>query len=203
MMATVNSLQPNKEYIVPTPARTSLARIVEVARGILEADGLAALTMQRVAEVVGVRAPSLYKRVSSRDELVRLVIEHVASELADRVSRAAGSGDPRRDLRALAHAFRAFGHANPGAFAAIFSRLPEASRPDLATLASASEAVLATAARLGGPDHALESARLVVAWAYGFVSMELAGAFRLGGDVDAAFDFGIDRLADTLDRSSL
>lgn len=51
---------------------------------------------------------------------------------------------------------------------------------------------------LGGPEQALESARLVVAWAHGFVSLELAGAFRLGGDVDAAFDFGIDRLTDAL-----
>ena len=28
--------------------------------------------------------------------------------------------------------------------------------------------------------------------------MELADAFRMGGDVDAAFDFGIERLADAL-----
>jgi AcrR family transcriptional regulator len=183
---------------VPTPARTSLESIVAAARGILEADGLAAITMQRVAEVVGVRPPSLYKRVRSRDELVRLVIEDVTAELADRVGRSVRSDDPRHDLRALAHAFRGFGHANPGAYAAIFSRLPEASRPDLTILAPANEAVVATAARLGGPEHALEGARLVVAWAHGFVSMELAGAFRLGGDIDAAFDFGIDRLTDAL-----
>jgi AcrR family transcriptional regulator len=183
---------------VPTPARTSLDRIVEAARGILEADGLAALTMQRVAQAVGVRPPSLYKRVRSRDELVRLVVEDVAAQLAHTVGRAAGSGDPRADVRALAHAFRDFGKAHPGAYAAIFSRLPEASRPDLATMAPANDVVVATAASLAGPEHALEAARLIVAWAHGFVSMELAGAFRLGGDVDAAFDFGIERLSDGL-----
>jgi AcrR family transcriptional regulator len=183
---------------LPTPARTSLDSIVEAARGILEADGLSALTMQRVAQVVGVRAPSLYKRVRSRDELVRLVVEDVASQLADQVGRAGGSGDARRDLRALAHAFRAFGQANPGAYAAIFSRLPEASRPDLATLAPANDVMVAVAASLAGPERALEGARLIVAWAHGFVSMELAGAFRLGGDIDVAFDFGIDRLTEAL-----
>ena len=34
----------------------------------------------------------------------------------------------------------------------------------------------------------------MVAYAHGFVSMELAGAFRLGGNVDDAFDYGIDTL---------
>jgi AcrR family transcriptional regulator len=72
---------------VPTPARTSLESIGAAARGILEADGLAAITKKRVAEVVGVRPPSLSKRVRSRDELVRLVIEDVTAELADRVGR--------------------------------------------------------------------------------------------------------------------
>jgi hypothetical protein len=43
-----------------------------------------------------------------------------------------------------------------------------------------------------GQERALEAARTLVAWAHGFVSMELSGAFRLGGDVDAAFAFGVD-----------
>jgi hypothetical protein len=35
---------------------------------------------------------------------------------------------------------------------------------------------------------------MVVAWIHGFVSMELAGAFRLGGDVQVAFDYGLERI---------
>jgi hypothetical protein len=48
--------------------------------------------------------------------------------------------------------------------------------------------------RLVGEAQALESARTVVAWAHGFVSMELAGAFRLGGDLDVAYAFGIEAI---------
>ena len=43
-------------------------------------------------------------------------------------------------------------------------------------------------------------ARTVTAWASGFIAMELAGQFRFDGDVDHAFEFGVDRLADALDR---
>lgn len=55
-------------------------------------------------------------------------------------------------------------------------------------------AVLHASARLAGEADALEAARTVTAWANGFIAMELAGAFRLGGDVDRAFAYGIDRL---------
>jgi AcrR family transcriptional regulator len=180
---------------MPTPARTSIAAIVEAARVILEADGLEGLTMQRVGQAVGVRPPSLYKRVRSRGELVRLVVEDVAAQLAREVGRAAGSGDPHEALQAMAYAFRRFAHQNPGAYAVLFGPLPEDSRPELSTLGAASEAVLATAGALAGPEHALEGARMIVAWVHGFVSMELSGAFRLAGDVEDAFAFGIQRLA--------
>lgn len=156
--------------------------------------------MQRVADAVGVRPPSLYKRVRSRGDLVRLLVEEAHRRLAAAVSEAAGSGDPRRDLGAVAHAFRAFAHAHPRAYAVVFGSIREDWRPDPATLAPANDAVLRIAASLAGPDHALEGARMLVAWAHGFVSMELAGAFRLGGDVDDAFMFGIERLADALAR---
>jgi hypothetical protein len=48
--------------------------------------------------------------------------------------------------------------------------------------------------RLAGRERALETARLLTAFVHGFASMELAGAFRLGGDVDAAYRFGIDTI---------
>jgi hypothetical protein len=49
-----------------------------------------------------------------------------------------------------------------------------------------------------GEDRALEAARLVTAFAHGFVSMEITGAFRLGGDVDEAYRYGVGVLVDGL-----
>lgn len=183
---------------MPTPARTSLEKIVQASRSIVEAGGLDSLTMQRVASAVGVRAPSLYKHVRNRDALVRLVIEGVARELTETLDAAAKTGDPLADLRSLAHALRAYAHANPAAYGLLFAHLPAEARPDQDNLARTSAAVLRTTATLAGADLALEAARMVVAWAHGFISMELAGAFRLGGDLDRAYAFGIEQLGAAL-----
>jgi AcrR family transcriptional regulator len=179
---------------VPTPARTSIEAIVSAGRDVLERDGLDGLTMQRIADAVGIRAPSLYKRVRDRHDLIRLIVEDISAELARILDAAAVTGSPRRDLRALAMTFRAYAHAHPEAHALLFARLPEGARPDLELTTRGSETILRTARTLAGPEFGLEAARTVVAWVHGFVSMELAGAFRLGGDVDRAFSFGIDRL---------
>ncbi|MEV4656153.1 TetR/AcrR family transcriptional regulator [Micromonospora sp. NPDC049301] len=183
---------------MPTPDRTSLADIVEAARDILESEGLPRLTMQAVAERVGVRAPSLYKRVRNRDALIRLVAEAIVRDLGEQLSSVASSGDPGRDLGELARAFRAFAHAHPAGYQLIFANGREETRPSLDTLTEASAPALRLAADLAGPEHALEAARMVTAWANGFVSMEFAGAFNLGGDLDEAFEFGIIRLTAAL-----
>ncbi|RZT77520.1 TetR family transcriptional regulator [Micromonospora violae] len=179
---------------MPTPDRTSLADIVEAARGILESEGLARLTMQAVAERVGVRAPSLYKRVRNRDALIQLVTEAVVHDLGEQLGAVASSGDPGRDLGELARTFRAFAHAQPAGYQLIFANGNIETRPSLDTLSRASAPALRVAADLAGPEHALEAARMFTAWANGFVSMEHAGAFNLGGDLDEAFEFGISRL---------
>lgn len=102
---------------MPAPALTSTAAIVAAGRRLLEERGADALTMRDIAEAVGVRAPSLYKRVRDRTDLVRLILESVTDELADALDKAAGSGDPVQDLKAMADAYRAFAHANPAAWA--------------------------------------------------------------------------------------
>jgi AcrR family transcriptional regulator len=94
---------------MPTPDRTSLAEIVETGRELLEQGGLDGLTMQAVADRVGVRAPSLYKRVRNRRELVALIADATVRELGDRLdAAAAGEPDARRALAALARAARSF-----------------------------------------------------------------------------------------------
>jgi AcrR family transcriptional regulator len=183
---------------MPTPDRTSLDDIIRAGRDILESEGLARLTMQAVADRVGVRAPSLYKRVRSRDDLVGLIAEATVHALGERLDAVAGSGDARTDLGELARAFRAFAHARPAGYHLIFAPRPHVSRPNLDSLAHASAPVLRVAADLAGPQDAMEAARMITAWANGFVSMELAGAFNLGGDIDRAYEFGIARLADAL-----
>ncbi|MEV0719296.1 TetR/AcrR family transcriptional regulator [Asanoa sp. NPDC050611] len=183
---------------MPTPDRTSLEDIVRAAREILESHGLAGLTMQAVADRVGVRAPSLYKRVRSRNDLVGLVARATVRDLSDRLDAVVRSADPRADLGELARAFRAFAHARPAGFRLILGWGPETRKLDPDEQLRASASVLRVAADLAGPAHALEAARMITAWANGFISMELGGGFNLGGDIEEAYEFGIARLADAL-----
>jgi AcrR family transcriptional regulator len=178
----------------PAPSRTSVDAIVAAARRILEADGLAAVTMRSVAEAVGVQGPSLYKRVPDRPALVRAVADGVVADLAGTLTLAAETGDPPTDLRSVATAYRDFVHRNPNGYRLLFADLPVGAAPDPAALAALADPIVRAMAALSGDRDALEGARTFVAWAHGFVSMELAGAFRLGGDLDAAYAFGIESI---------
>ena len=180
--------------VSPAPARTSNDAIVRAARVILEADGLSGLTMRRVAEAVGVKGPSLYKRIPDREALLRAVADGVVDDLSQAMARADATDDPRADLEAAAHAYRDFVRRNPNGYRLLFTELPSGARPEPAILAALGEPIVRSVARLAGGAKALEGARTLVAWAHGFVSMELAGAFRLGGDLDAAYAFGIEAI---------
>jgi AcrR family transcriptional regulator len=177
---------------MPAPAQTSTDAIVAAGRRLLEERGADALTMRDVADAVGVRAPSLYKRVRDRTDLFRLILEDVADELTEMMDAAAGSGDPAADLRAMAAAYRAFGHANPAAWGLLNAPQPLPGATERSVRYSAT--LLRTVAAVAGERDALPAARTLVPWVQGFVTMELAGAFRLGGDVEAAWRFGLDHL---------
>ncbi|WP_022893467.1 TetR/AcrR family transcriptional regulator [Agromyces subbeticus] len=187
---------------MPTPHRTSLAEIIDAGRSLLESAGLSGLTMQAVADRVGVRAPSLYKRVSNRRELIALVAEATVRDLGDRLDAAVdGEPDPRAALAALAREARSFARERPVAFGLVFAPGVDVDL-DPESLARASATVVRLAGELAGEERALDAARTVTAWLNGFVGMELSGAFRLGGEVDRAFEFGIDTLTGALARGT-
>jgi AcrR family transcriptional regulator len=176
----------------PAPARTSRDAILSAARAILEEDGLDAVTMARVGERVGVRGPSLYKHVPNRAALIRAVADAVTADLGRTLAHAMSGDDPATELRKLATRYRRFVHANPNAYGLLFAHLPPELQADPTAAAEVGRPIVNTMVRLVGEPDALAAARTVVAWAHGFVSMELAGAFRLGGDVDAAYETGIE-----------
>lgn len=172
---------------MPTPEKTTRTQIVDAAARLLEAGGAPSVTMQAVAQAVGVKAPSLYKRVRDRDALLALVGGSAADDLTTRLEAASGG------LGEMLAEFRRFGHERPEAFRLLFTNTVDPDR-----LAATSAPVLRATTNAVGADHALDAARLLTAWATGFVTMELAGAFRLGGDIDDAFRYGVAHLVASL-----
>ncbi len=79
------------------------ARIARAALELLDRHGAAGLTMRRVAQGLGVQAPSLYHHVRGQDDLVDAVHELVVAEI-DRT----GFSDPdwRPGLLAVARSYR-------------------------------------------------------------------------------------------------
>lgn len=171
---------------------------MSAGRAIIEMEGMDGLTMQKVAAAVGVQAPSLYKRVAGRGDLVRLIAEAVLSDLGDSLASVITGADPSADLRAMALALRDFAVRHPGAYTLVFAPLSEDWAPQQEALVAAIQPVLQTTEALVGPELALDAARLVTAWAHGFLTMEMAGAFRMSGDLDKSFDFGVERLTASL-----
>jgi AcrR family transcriptional regulator len=65
------------------PARTPLTQeaIVDAALRVVDRDGTDGLSMRRVAEELGTGPASLYWHVASKDELINLLVDRVASEV--------------------------------------------------------------------------------------------------------------------------
>ena len=92
--------------------RSARAReVVAAGRQLLEEEGAGSLTMRRLAERVGIRAPSLYKHLPDKTALEAAIIATGLEEAAVAFEAAvAGATAP---LPALAAAYRGFALAHP------------------------------------------------------------------------------------------
>src|SRR3954464_12647728 len=93
-------------------------QVVEAAIRLADAEGLAAVTMRRIATEIGAGAMSLYTYVPDKDRLLDLMVDRVGPD-APAVSL---SGDWRADMVALAASQRALMLAHPWLPAALPNR---------------------------------------------------------------------------------
>jgi AcrR family transcriptional regulator len=69
--------------VLPPPRTARAAEIVATARRILEEEGPTALTMRRIADAMGIQAPSLYKHFSSKSTVEMALIEDALFEFGE------------------------------------------------------------------------------------------------------------------------
>lgn len=105
----------------PSPRRTPLtvARVIDAAVSLADAEGIDALTVRRLADVLGVHPTSLYNHVASKEALLGGVIDRLFEEasLPDRVD------GWEQWVTSLAEGLRRVAQAHPGAVLAL-TRVP-------------------------------------------------------------------------------
>jgi AcrR family transcriptional regulator len=147
-------------------------RIVRAAAAMIERDGLAAVSMRRVATDLGVAPMSLYNHVPNKAALLDRVAEHIFAELRYTDDPAA---DWRDRGRALARAFRAMAHAHPRGLAVVLAR-----QINSAAGLRLMENALAIADAGGFPrQQAVRAVRVLVAYIIGSLSRESGHALML------------------------
>jgi AcrR family transcriptional regulator len=198
--------------------RLTRERILATALAVIDADGLAQLSMRRLAAELGVEAMSLYNHVPSKAALLEGVAGLVLSEIQVPGPEA---GDWRERLRGGARAMRRACLAHPEAVMLLLAqplRSPEAMRPI--------ETALRTLRAAGLGDTATVYAfHTLTGFVFGHVLQELHGPFArpdggphahqvlapeqfpavcalgelaAGRDLEAEFEFGLTAVLDGL-----
>ncbi|HXA34631.1 MAG TPA: TetR/AcrR family transcriptional regulator [Acidimicrobiales bacterium] len=176
----------NPGYPAPPPATVRSPRaiqVVEAARRLLESEGPDALTMRRLADVLGIRAPSIYKHFPGKPAVELAMIEDALVELGTALHRVVARVDPGEAVAALLCAYRAYALAHPNLYR-------------LATGAGLSRQELADGLEdwAGEPFYLATGeayqAQALWAFAHGMVVLELDDRFLPGSDLDRTWAAG-------------
>jgi AcrR family transcriptional regulator len=177
---------------MPPKAGLDTGMVVRAAAGLVNAEGPEALTLNRLAEILGVRAPSLYNHVDGLAGLNHQLALLNARSLGEHLgSVAIGKSGPEAVI-ALAKAYRAYIKECPGLYLSSLRAARTESPVDPQLQAAEDRVVqigLAVVASFGltGEDglHAVRGLRSVV---HGFATLEIAGGFGLPLDCDESFE---------------
>jgi len=152
--------------------------ITAASRALLEEEGEEALTMRRLADRLGIKAPSLYKHVRSRREIETLLAAEALREIGEALGAA-------RDLEEMGRAYRAWALANPALYRIATTRpLDRANLPEGVEDAAAAPLI----EKVGGDQ---DRARAAWALAHGLTLLELDGRFPDDADVEGAWRAGL------------
>ena len=169
--------------------------VTRAAAVIVDADGVAALTLARLAVELGVAPPSLYKHVAGLDDLIVRVATLSIRRLTDILTTAALGRSGRQALVAIAHAHRRFAIEHAGLYALTQAAPEPRSAAQQAEINRTIGVLGAVVEGYGVPDHlSIHAIRLVRAGLHGFVDIEGRGGFQMPDALDDSFLMIVDAL---------
>lgn len=159
------------------------AEIVAAARRLLEGEGHGAVTMRRLAEELGIRAPSLYKHFTSKAAVELALIVQGLAEVGETCHAALHAGGEADALARLLAAYRAYCLAHPNLYRlATGHELERPALPDGLEEWAGNPWFVVT----GDPF----AAQALWAFAHGMVVLELDRRFPPGSDLGRAWAAG-------------
>jgi AcrR family transcriptional regulator len=172
---------------MPYPSQIDFATLIEKAHEMIEREGVEELTLRKLADALGVQAPSLYRHVANKSTLLRAVNEVTTKQMMESLHTAASDSPASERLLAVAHAFRRFSREHPIAYQLAFSaNLDE--RPSAELREALVLPLQKLFAELLGEENAFPALRGAYAFLHGWVMLELSQQFERGGDLDAHFE---------------
>jgi len=168
--------------------RLDRAAVIQAAADLADAAGLEQVTLARLAEHLGIRAPSLYNHVDGLPGLRRDLALLGLRELGARLARATIGKAADEAVAALAQAYRAFAHEHPGVYAATIRALDSNDQEGQVVAQAVVEIVLAVLASYGlQGEAAIHAVRGLRSALHGFVTLEASGGFGIPLDLDESF----------------
>ncbi len=107
-------------YSVYMKTKSTMDRIEGAARRLLDREGGEAVTMRRVAKVVGITPMALYRHVADRDDLLNRMANRGFEELAARAIHQPMPAEPEPKLMAILDVFLDFAFDKPRMFELMF-----------------------------------------------------------------------------------
>lgn len=178
--------RPSPGVVPPVrSARSARAdQIVAVAWAVLEAEGADALTVRRIADELGIKAPSLYKHVPDKAAIEVALVEEALVAMGTALHDALARPGRRRPLEAMLRAYRQQGLEHPNAYR-------------LATTGPlVREALPAGLEDWAGEPFFLVTgdahrAQALWSFAHGMVILEIDGRFPEGSQLDRTWRAGV------------
>lgn len=147
--------------------------VIEMAAVIADAEGIDAVSLQRIANDAGVKQPALYRHVTGIEELWKLLALRARHLLANTLSSAATGLSRDAAVLAVAIAWREFVIQHPGLYSAT-DRVPSVGDTDIEE--SLADVIRSLDLALDGfnltPDQRAHCARSVRSALHGFCVLE-------------------------------